>query len=62
MIMTDEMIKLTDQYWDRFGKAFPLEMTNMDRAKQDIKLCLERNIAADQLNPDLYGPNYGKDI
>ena len=56
------MINLTDQYWDLFGEPFPLEMVDLEKAKEDIKNCLEKKIPADELNPKLYGPNYGKDI
>lgn len=60
--MTRELGELIDQYQDRFGEGFPLCHTSLERAEKDIKTCLEKNITANKLDPDLYGANLGKDI
>jgi hypothetical protein len=60
--MTKEMQNLLDQYWDKFGRGFPLYHVGLDLAEKHIKECLEKNISAEELDPDLYGPNEGVDI
>lgn len=55
--MTETLKKLLDQYKDRFGDGFPLWNTDLITAEQDVSMCLEKNIPAEQLNPGRYGAN-----
>lgn len=60
--MTKKMQDLIDQYWDRFGEGFPLYHVDLDIAKKDLQECLDKNISAEKLKPDVYGANKGVDI
>lgn len=43
-IMKEQLQKLIDQYWDKFGEGYPLEMVQetQDESIASIKKCLKQ--------------------
>lgn len=62
--MPEQINELLDQYWDKFGDAFPLyqEPDDWETLKDDLIQCIEKGIPAQKLKPDLYGACIGKDF